>query len=134
MLSIYLPYDLQNPLLDIYINKYINTGERQISMGKRKRKTCSRIFLAALIIKKKARNNLHFIHRRNDKEITVNVIMLGHVRGQTIQCGTLCQGKAHSPGFLRQARTKLLPLCTASVKNDQKGLEKTFSRNQVRVE
>lgn len=53
MLSIYLPYDLQNPLLDIYINKYINTGERQISMGKRKRKTCSRIFLAALIIKKK---------------------------------------------------------------------------------
>lgn len=53
MLSIYLPYDPQNPLLDIYINKYINTGERQISMGKRKRKTCSRIFLAALIIKKK---------------------------------------------------------------------------------
>ena len=56
MLSIYLPYDLQNPLLDIYINKYINTGERQISMGKRKRKTCSRIFLAALIIKKKKKS------------------------------------------------------------------------------
>lgn len=61
MLSIYLPYDLQNPLLDIYINKYINTGERQISMGKRKRKTCSRIFLAALIIKKKKKLETTYI-------------------------------------------------------------------------